>query len=164
MICRIRSHALLDDFSSKQSQNVTGLAWYNFHIQKQILIIFGRTVNEKVGNQQVLKFSTSSNYSASALPGEKLKCKTCTFSLTRCIAVVHARLHPVACLIYSVSLLKTHVNDAVWLPADRSCCWWIKVKLWIVTAGLWLMKKKDWSFVCTSALLCWKTKLHWRTK
>jgi len=42
-------------------QKRTTLQRYNFHVHKQILVIFGRHVAEKIRNQMVLYFLTSSD-------------------------------------------------------------------------------------------------------
>jgi len=89
---------------------VTTFSYCNFDTHKAILIIFGRNVVEKIGNQMVPYFTTSPNC-ASAPPGKTTKCKNFIFfhMLYYCIA----SLQPVASLLYSVLFLATHANAAV---------------------------------------------------
>jgi len=57
---------------------------YNLDIRGSITIIFGISVNQKIGNQNVLYFSTSSNLCLCATWGNR-KPENCVFSLKCCV-------------------------------------------------------------------------------
>ena len=54
--CRVIAHA-----HSVSGKNDNDVAHYNYDIHEGILIIFGRYVMEKISNENLLYFSTSSN-------------------------------------------------------------------------------------------------------
>jgi len=94
---------------------------YNSDKYESILIIFGRNVTEKVGNQQVLYFPTS----PSALPGEIQKHKSSILSLKCCAISLPNFNDTVAILIYSVLLFANHARAAVSiyiLKSEASAC------------------------------------------
>ena len=65
-------------------KNVPPLTCYNLDIHGSITIIFGTSVTEKVGNQNVLYFPTSHNLCFCTTWGNR-KPKNCVFSLKCCM-------------------------------------------------------------------------------
>jgi len=66
------------------SKNVPPLTCYNCDVHGSIMIIFGISVTEKVGNQNVLYFPTSPNLFFCTTRGNR-KPKKCIFSLKCCM-------------------------------------------------------------------------------
>jgi len=66
------------------SKNVPPLTCYNLDIRSSITIIFGRCVDEKVGNQNILYFPTSP-YLCFCTTWANRKPESCVFSLKCCI-------------------------------------------------------------------------------
>ena len=75
-------HMLLNycSFVHRVSKNVPPLTCYNLDIHSSITIIFGTRVTEKVGNQNVLYFPTSSNLCVCTTWGNR-KPKIASFDL-----------------------------------------------------------------------------------
>jgi len=112
---------------------------YLWHIYESILIMFGRYVTEKVGNQKILYFPTSPMHYVA-----KWRNKNSKHPFTQMLNSVNcysARLQPVPGLTYSVLLLATHARAVIWLSKSHSV-----VKLWIVVWS-YLMRKEVESFV-----------------
>jgi len=99
------------------SKNVPPLACYNFDAREWILIIFGRNVTDKVGNQKTLYYATANNlcFCTTSQNGETWKSHfslNCIVLHTQCTCALSSwkkKLSSVMCLI------------------DSNICWDIKI-------------------------------------
>jgi len=91
-------------------KNVPPLACYNFDTCERILIFFGRNVTDKVSNQTTLYYATSNNL-CFCTTWQNGKHKNCIFDSHA--VLVHCLNSTSCCLIYSIILLKTHIQAPV---------------------------------------------------
>jgi len=83
------------------SKNVPSLICYNFSIHGLITIVFGRSVTQKVDNQNVLYFPTSRNLCLCITWGNR-KPENCVFSLKCCMFFFyqkHIKISPIVTLL-----------------------------------------------------------------
>jgi len=107
-------------------KNFRPLTCYNIDIHSLIMTIFGTSITEKVGNQNIFYFPTSSNL-CFCTTQENRKPKNCVFS-------------PKYCMLFTKNNTK-HIKISLGYSCDGMgmCC---KIKTLIGWRNVWSMKRR----------------------